>query len=674
MMLSPLMLNGFSTRAFATPKMMSMCDGISDRVLVVIQLAGANDGINMLLPINQYSDLQTYRSNIIVPETGTGGYLTLDSSLPDSQQLGLHPSMTAFKDLYDAGKANIIQAVGYENQNRSHFKATDLWLTGGDGTPENNNIDTGWMGRYLDYTFPGIAGNPSEIMLDPLGIELGDGETSIGFSSTNINSPAINLAQQNASELYDLVSSVGILPPFNIPDSDYGDELEFLLNVQNNTSVYAQRISEVFDAGSNAVTYPEFNLAYQLQTVARLISGGCKTKIFLVNLGGFDTHAGQVVPGDTHTGTHANLLEELAESVKAFQDDLAALGIEDRVLSFTFSEFGRKVVENGSLGTDHGTLVPMLMFGSAIESGVFGTNPNINNIDSLGAIDQSERQFDYRQLYTTVLQDWLGASDSAVAATMFDDYLTQKIAVVNSANVVSSECYINQVVTPSVLLKLETRLQGAYDASTGLMRTDLLTAGIIPLMQPFGIAPWNYAGTESVASINDLPANTVDWVLVEVRNGADGENIVAQRAALLLDDGSIVDADDLTGVRFFNLITDNDYYVAIRARNHLAVLSSETHQLPNAITINLSSPTEVMEGASQLVSLGGGLFAQFCGDYNNDGLITVEDYNRYIEEASASSINMYVAADGNMDANVTVSDFNLYQPNASIIGVQQIRY
>jgi hypothetical protein len=211
------------------------------------------------------------------------------------------------------------------------------------------------------------------------------------------------------------------------------------MSVEQSVNLYAQRISQVFAAGTNAVTYPASNinpLAAQLKTVARLIRGGSKTKIFLCQLGGFDTHQGQV--GTTALdGSHADLMFVFSQAVKAFYDDLAAMGIAEQVLSCTFSEFGRCAKGNGSTGTDHGTLAPMIVMGKGVKGGVSGTNVNLSNLTNDNQLQGM--QHDYRQVFTTLLQDWLGANDYVLEETLFDNYM--KIPLINNNFITDPSCY-----------------------------------------------------------------------------------------------------------------------------------------------------------------------------------------------------------------------------------------
>lgn len=446
--ITPIVVNGFPMKPFANSRMariLNACDGIDERVLVLIQLKGGNDGLNTIIPIPQYDLYANLRPGIRVPDTGAGAYINLDTTLPGADQLGLHPSLLPIKDLYDQGKASIVQAVGYQDMNQSHFKGTDLWLSGGDGTPDNYNIGSGWMGRALQEIYPGVAGAPTADMPDPLGIQVGDSNPSLGFHTETEHQNVINLSGQDPAGFYSLIQTIGGAPLLNIPDSDHGDEVAYIMNVAQSVNLYAQRITSVFNAGTNAIAYPGDNgLANQLKTIARLIKGGCKTKIYLCSLGGFDTHSAQVAAADPTEGTHADLLSLLSDAVKLFLDDLEAMGIGEKVVACTFSEFGRCAKENGSTGTDHGTLAPMMLFGKNIEAGVQGTNVNLSNLTPDNQLQGM--QFDYRQVFTTLLQDWLGANNSVLETTMFEGFV--KMPLLDDAAVVDPSCYLN---TTSVL-------------------------------------------------------------------------------------------------------------------------------------------------------------------------------------------------------------------------------
>jgi uncharacterized protein (DUF1501 family) len=438
---TPFVVNGFQMRPYSSRKLAGMlngCDGISERVMVLIQLKGGNDGLNTVIPLDQFAQYVSLRPTTHVNETGSGKYIALDNTLPIENQVGLNPAMTAFKDLYDQGKLAVVQGVGYENINQSHFKGTDILLTGGDGTPNNFSIKSGWMGRALQGLFPDVEGIPTPDMPDPLGIQVGSAAPSLGFHTETEHQNMINLSGQDPAGFFSLISTIGGQPLLNIPDSEYGDEISFMMNVEASVSAYAQRITQVFNAGTNSATYPSTRLSEQLKTVARLISGGSKTKIYLCELGGFDTHDQQILTGDPSQGDHPDLLFDLSNSVKAFMDDLAGLGLDDRVTAVTFSEFGRCAKENGGSGTDHGTLAPMFVIGKNIKAGVVGTNVNLSNLTSDNQLQGT--QHDYRQVFATVLQDWIGASADVMQDTMFDGY--QKLNLIDTAAIVDPGCYL----------------------------------------------------------------------------------------------------------------------------------------------------------------------------------------------------------------------------------------
>lgn len=463
---APILLNGIPMRAMANSLATQVnCSDVNDRALVIIQLHGGNDGLNTLVPLNHYSTYANLRPNLAL--SNTGGHrsvIGLDSTLSNSQQIGLHPDLGAFKSMYDAGKMTIIQNAGYADNNKSHFQAKDDWLTGSDSQTQYSE---GWMANYLDYQYPGYPnGYPNSLMNDPVGLEFGSSAVSLAFHRQEEG--AMGLAMKgDPSGFYSLVSGVGGPLPSTVPRSHYGEKLKNLMEIQTKTGSYAQRIDQVYNNGSNhsSVSYPttyhsfanylgENHLAPQLKTVARLISGGLKTKIFWVRLAGFDTHINQVSSFDPTSGSHAILMYNLAEAVKAFQDDLAAQGLEDKVMTVTFSEFGRRVAQNGSFGTDHGTYAPMFVFGKHVAPGVIGNNADLSNLTNN---DLSVLDHDYRRVFTTVLQDWLGADNQAITNANLATFANQKLPIVNTNEIAPASCYITPL--PVSLLGFEAHPQ-----------------------------------------------------------------------------------------------------------------------------------------------------------------------------------------------------------------------
>jgi len=341
---SPFFLNNTAVSTFNSLNLFTSldCDTVRERFLVIVQLKGANDGLNTIMRPEYESDYAAKRDGIrILPAD------QLQSSDSAYDAIRFHPDMAKVRDLCDLGAVNIIESVGYPTMNRSHFKATDLWLTGSDGI---NEQQYGWMGKYLEATFEGYSGTPNAFMPDPLGIHLRGKNQSLGFHSESEHLAAINLSSKDANGFYTVLNESSIENQYFDDPGACTNHVDFMTLLDQEAQVYGKRISEVFARGSNSnVDYGSYDLGSQLRTVARLVSGGCKTKIFLTELSGWDTHADQ----DTR---HSALLDHLSNSVNNFMTDLDAQGLLDRCLVMTFSEFGRKFTENNGGGTDHGTL------------------------------------------------------------------------------------------------------------------------------------------------------------------------------------------------------------------------------------------------------------------------------------------------------------------------------
>ncbi len=444
--LAPLMLNGIPVNAMSNLSQMQQLAGAgnSDRVLVLIQLHGGNDGLNTLIPLDQYSKYFSLRPNIAIPESGSRKYIGLDSTLSDQQQLGLHPDMESFKALYDKGEVSIIQNVGYENTNGSHFRSTDIWFMGGS---YDESFNSGWAGRYLSNLYRDFpAGYPNRNMQDPPGLEIGN-SVSLAFHTGNGIPAAISV--ENPGSFYDLVTGVGGMPPEGVSNSPYGEELKWIMDVEQKSNQYAGRLKEVYDKGRNSasVRYPGNNLSGQLKVISRLLSGGSQTKIFLARLTGFDTHGNQTIASDPTLGTHASLLKRLFDSVKAFQDELAELGLADRVLTTTFSEFGRRAISNGSFGTDHGTAAPLFVFGKHLNPGVIGTNADLNNLED----GNLKHQFDYRQVFGTILKDWMKADISAMEGSFLSEFASEPLPIIHRHPAATATTVTNPAATAEPL-------------------------------------------------------------------------------------------------------------------------------------------------------------------------------------------------------------------------------
>ncbi len=391
---------------------LSMPTANCDRVLVIIQMNGGNDGLNMVVPLDRYTELSNARASILLPQASV-------LPLTGTSTTGLHPSMTGLKSLFDAGKVNLVQGVTYPNPNFSHFQAQDIWFTGSTAIPSPS---TGWLGRQLDISYPGFPnGYPNASNPDPLAIQIG-GALPLSLAGPNIN---MGYNAPNPAALINVATGT----PGPAPVSDYGTELTFLRLMKDQSNAYTSRISTAYNAqATQSAQYPASGntLADQLKIVARLIGGGLQTPVYIVNHpDSFDSHVDQVTSGNTTVGYHANILSKLSVAIAAFQDDITLMGKANKVTGMTFSEFGRRVISNTSFGTDHGSGAPVIFFGAVLNGGVTGTSPVLPT-NPTGST-QVPLQYDYRQLYATVMQKWLCMSVTESETVLGGTYQTVPI-------------------------------------------------------------------------------------------------------------------------------------------------------------------------------------------------------------------------------------------------------
>jgi uncharacterized protein (DUF1501 family) len=365
-----------------------------DNVLLVIQMGGGNDGLNTVIP---YSDdaYHRVRPAISVAE---------NTVLKIDDRIGLNPAMSPMDDLFKNGRLAIVQGVGYPNPNRSHFEATQIWET---ASPENP-VTNGWLGRYLDLTVKPTSANADPAKLFTA-VTLGDtvpqaliaqrvDVPAVGALNTfGYNSGKDAASKSTAGELYD-----GAKPG----QSPY-------LSLLEDTARTAMHGGDVLRAKvasyKPAVTYPKDPFSQQLQLAAQIVGSGLGTKIIFVSIGSFDTHANQRAQQD-------RLLGYLASGLHAFYADLAAHQLDERVLAMTFSEFGRRVAQNASNGTDHGTAMPLFIAGGKVKGGIYGEHPSLTDLDN----GDLKYAIDFRSVYATVVEKWLGRSTSGIIAGNFD--------------------------------------------------------------------------------------------------------------------------------------------------------------------------------------------------------------------------------------------------------------
>lgn len=405
----PSLINGVSLKALAESPFLRMAarGAGSDRVLVLIQLNGGNDGLNTVVPLEYYGAYHNARANIAIPEDKV-------LRLEGFEATGLHPAMPELQQLFNAGKVTILQGVSYPQPNFSHFRATDIWLTGADA---GQVLPTGWAGRYLDQRYPHFPQDyPNTGMPDPLAIQVGS------LVSPALQGPALTMgmAISNPNSFYDLIGDKAE----TTANSRAGEQLAYIREMAVKTDQYAGVIKKAAQkVTKQSDKYPVTGknpLADQLKIVARLVAGGLKTQIYLVSMGGFDTHAKQTDGTDTTTGAHAKLLARLSEAINAFQDDLSYLQVGNRVMGMTFSEFGRRIQSNASGGTDHGAAAPVFVFGEGVRPGIIGQNPIIP--DRLTVNDNVAMQTDFRAIYSSILEKWFQTDATETATVLLRNY------------------------------------------------------------------------------------------------------------------------------------------------------------------------------------------------------------------------------------------------------------
>lgn len=363
----------------ANPLSAALNNTNSDRILVLIRLKGGNDGLNTIIPIFDYGTYQANRPTIAVPQ---------EQIVNLNDEFGIPSYMDALQDLWLDGQMKVVNNVGYPAQNLSHFRSSDIWASASDADVMDSS---GWLGRYLDNEFPDFITDPPEM---PPAIQIGGSGNLLFNNDEMVN---MGVIVNDPDELFQIAQTGELYDASDVPDCYYGEQLGFMRTVANSTFKYAEVIAEAYNNSTNAAEY-EFTLGEQLALVARLIKGGLQTKLYMVSLDGFDTHAVQ-------QESHPFLLFQVANAVKAFYEDLGTGGVAHRVLSMTFSEFGRRIEQNASGGTDHGAAAPMMLFGQGLNgNGFVGPNPDLHNLDQIGNLQHTT---DFREVYTTLLEHWL---------------------------------------------------------------------------------------------------------------------------------------------------------------------------------------------------------------------------------------------------------------------------
>lgn len=359
-----------------------------DRVLLIINLQGGNDGLNCVVP---YGDARYYsvRPTLAVAPSDV---LAID------RRIGLNPGMKSLKSLYDAGKVAIVQDVGYPNPDHSHFRSTEIWQTAAPDRYEH----TGWLGRYLDSAdipagqlFTGVA--LSQVLPEVLVADRADVPAIAQLNG-------YHLARDREVATRDAYTSMlrDDRMPFSSP------YLARVTEIEDHAQKGSEELPKLISGYRAAGTYPATPLGRSLALAAQLIGSRIGTRILYVAHGSFDTHVSQ-------KPTQDRLLTEFSDAVKAFYDDLAAHGNDKRVLTMTFSEFGRRIAENASRGTDHGEASPLFLIGGAVKGGMYGRYPDLSE----GTTGNVRFQTDFRSVYATVLERWLGRPSEVILRGTF---------------------------------------------------------------------------------------------------------------------------------------------------------------------------------------------------------------------------------------------------------------
>lgn len=391
----------------------SQDSGRDGKILVIVQLSGGNDGLNTVIP---HGDDAYHRAR-------PGLRKSPGDVLKINDYLGLNPSLAPLKSLFDNGQMSIVQGVGYPNPNRSHFRSMDIWHT---AQPDDERNTSGWLGRYFDSCCTGI--DPKQPMDASAGVSIGEvqplamkGEKfgALSFERPDsfrykgkdveafiaLNQPQEQVEGERASARGKDARSALLTPVTQ------DEQLNFLSRTALDAQASSDRILRATGAHKPGVNYPRGEFGEGLKTIAAMIRAELPTRVYYVSLGGFDTHANQ-------QGRHDQLMTQLAQGIGAFMADLKDQKNDERVLVMTFSEFGRRVAQNASGGTDHGAAAPLFLFGSRLKQGLLGKHPSLTDLDS----GDLKYQVDFRSIYASVLQNWLDTPSKPILGKQYQTF------------------------------------------------------------------------------------------------------------------------------------------------------------------------------------------------------------------------------------------------------------
>lgn len=363
----------------------------SDKVLVVVQLSGGNDGLNTVIPIAD-DEYRKARPSLAIGK---------DQAAKLNHESALHPSLSDLADLFEDGLMSIVHGVGYERPNRSHFESMDIWHT---CQRKNEQRSNGWLGRFLDSNANASGG-------DVPALHFGREKQPLALAAKDVRVPSVKSLDEFRLKADDPRSFEELIRKLSTNRASSVVENDLLSFVQASTSsalVASKRVNDARTSYQAKQKYPETRLAKKLSIVAQLIDAELATRIYYVELGGFDTHSAQA-------NTHAILLREWGEAVSAFVRDISEHGHLDRVNVMTFSEFGRRVAENASGGTDHGAAAPVFFAGGGLKDSIIGEQPSLEDLQD----GDLKYAIDFRQVYSTVLNDWLKSDAEAIVGDKY---------------------------------------------------------------------------------------------------------------------------------------------------------------------------------------------------------------------------------------------------------------
>ncbi len=372
------------------------------KILIVLNFSGGNDGLNMITPMDQYANLDKVRPHVIIPEKKL---IQLGKN-----DLAFHPEFKDMKVLFDEKRLKIIQNVGYTTADFSHFRSSDIWQSASDF---NQFVTSGWLGRLAEHEHPAFPESyPNSKYPDPLAIELGY-SNSLLLTGVNSFPGFIPGSPENINNIVNEFDN-------DYPNTYTGDKLNYIQIIAKQSNLYSSVVRDAYIKGNHNIQFPNGDLGGQFYKLSRLIRGGLNTRIYHATIGGFDTHDYQVSQDDHTKGPHANLLANVNDSIIALMKCLDQTGDSDRIMLVTYSEFGRRIASRGSGGTDHGTAFPMMIFGNNLNANVLGKNPKID--PKMTWEDNLDAEFDFRQIYASVIEQWLGGDNATIKDVLTKSY------------------------------------------------------------------------------------------------------------------------------------------------------------------------------------------------------------------------------------------------------------